>query len=70
MAVDDTLARLLRETLERVAPPKGYETLRQKLVNNRPTRDPPTIRESPENTRRWHTAAFNSRAVPGDLARR
>jgi hypothetical protein len=51
MIQSSSLAQLLRETLDKVTPPEGYAALRDRLVQIRPTGAPPTIRESPENTR-------------------
>jgi len=50
-----TIVDLLRETLDRVAPPKWYQALRERLARSGITREPPTIVESPENTRRFTT---------------
>ncbi len=44
-----SLAQLLRESLDKVTPPRGYEALRARLVNSRPSRELPTVKESPEN---------------------
>ena len=43
------LYKLLRETLDKTTPPKGYGALRNRLLKNRPLRDIPTIKVSPEN---------------------
>jgi len=52
MAVSSDLSELLRATLEKVAAPDSYNSLREKLINIKPTREPPIIKESPENIRR------------------
>ena len=49
MAKHNDLAGLLRTNLNSVPVPSGYELFRQKLISIRPDRDPPTIKESPEN---------------------
>jgi hypothetical protein len=43
------LAELLRADLDRIPVPEGYEGFRKILEDNKPTRKPPIIRESPEN---------------------
>lgn len=49
MADHNDLAGLLRTNLDTVPVPDDYELLRQRLISIRPHRDPPTIKESPEN---------------------
>jgi hypothetical protein len=46
------LADLLLKNLESMPKPEGYEKLRDMLSKNKPTREPPIIKESPENSRR------------------
>ena len=49
MASYDTLGELLGATLENVKPPENYHSLRERLISIRPSREPPKIKESPEN---------------------
>jgi hypothetical protein len=51
MAASGKLVDLLRSNLETVEQPANYQKLRQKLSAIKPTRQPPTIKESPENVR-------------------
>jgi hypothetical protein len=51
MAGSSAVSELLRANLENVTVPDSYELLREKLMNIKPTREPPTIKESPENSR-------------------
>ena len=52
MARSSAIADLLRAGLEKVETPKNYGSLRDKLMDIKPTSQPPIIRESPENKRR------------------
>ncbi len=45
------LGELLRDNLAQVQQPKNYELLRSKLASIKPNREPPKIKESPENMR-------------------
>ena len=50
MAISSALADLLRENLDKVQAPDSYDSLHEKLKTIRPTREPPIIKESPENS--------------------
>jgi hypothetical protein len=52
MAISSALSELLRTNLDKVEVPQGYESFRSKLQNIQTTREPPAVKESPENTRR------------------
>ena len=60
MAASPGLAALLRESLANLANLKGSQntqkqkddSLRTSLDKIKPTREPPTVKESPENTRK------------------
>jgi hypothetical protein len=53
-----SLADLLQESLDKVEPPKTYETLREKLKSSQPSRQPPVVKQSPENIRRvWSSTS-------------
>jgi hypothetical protein len=43
-------ADMLRAVLDQLPVPEGYDTLRETLRRIQPERDPPKIRQSPENT--------------------
>ena len=50
-----SLAEILRENLEGVEKPEGYDELRQTLARNRPKKPPLQVSESPENEK-WAQA--------------
>jgi hypothetical protein len=50
MAVSRALTDFLQDNLNKVEPPKGYDSLLQKLMNTRPTHATPAIKQSPENS--------------------
>jgi hypothetical protein len=43
------LVKLLQARLDKCQRPDNYDSLFEKLINNRPTLEPPTVKESPEN---------------------
>jgi hypothetical protein len=43
------LAGLLQSNLSTVPKPSDYESFRQQLIKMRPDREPPMVKESPEN---------------------
>jgi hypothetical protein len=50
MAVSRTFTNLLEQNLKKVRPPSEYETLRQKLMESRPSHKAIPIKQSPENS--------------------
>ena len=52
MAVSRQLTDLIEENLSKVTAPSSYATLRQKLMESKPTHAAPAIKQSPENTLR------------------
>jgi hypothetical protein len=52
MAASGKLVDLLRSNLELVTEPSSYHKLRGKLSTIKPVRQAPSIKESPENTRK------------------
>jgi hypothetical protein len=50
MAVSRALTDFLQDNLSKVQPPKGYDSLLEKLMNTRPTHTAPAIKQSPENS--------------------
>lgn len=47
MAISSALSALLRTNLDKVEVPQGYKSLRSKLKDIKPTREPPAVKESP-----------------------
>jgi len=56
MAVSRALTGFLQENLNKVPPPKGYDSLLQKLQKMRPTHTAPAIKQSPENSHKIESA--------------
>jgi hypothetical protein len=56
MAASGNLVKLLKSNLSNVPAPDNYGKLRDKLMNIQPSREAPTIKESPENARRFGTS--------------
>jgi len=53
---NDSLADFLQQSLEKIEPPKTYDALREKLRNIQTNRQPPVVKQSPENERRvWRS---------------
>jgi len=50
MAISRELASLLQDNLDKVDEPPGYAALRKKLMESRPKRTAPAIKQSPENS--------------------
>jgi hypothetical protein len=50
MAAAPIHVEMLRAILDQLPVPEGYDTLRDTLSRIQPERDPPKIRQSPENT--------------------
>lgn len=50
MAVSRALTEFLQENLDKVTVPSSYASLRQKLMQSRPTHTAPAIKQSPENS--------------------
>jgi hypothetical protein len=50
MAVSPALSEFLQENLDKVTVPSSYASLRQKLMQSRPTHTAPAIKQSPENS--------------------
>jgi hypothetical protein len=51
--VTKALVDLLDANLDRLNEPKDYQSIRQKMKSIRTNRKPPSIKQSPENSRRW-----------------
>jgi hypothetical protein len=52
MAVSRELTNFLQNNLSKVTVPSSYDSLLEKLMNTRPARTPPAIKQSPENSLR------------------
>jgi hypothetical protein len=50
MAVSPALTDFLQDNLNKVQAPSSYASLRQKLMESRPTHTAPAIKQSPENS--------------------
>ena len=50
MAVSPALTALLQENLDKVTEPSSAASLRQKLMQSRPTHTAPAIKQTPENS--------------------
>ncbi len=50
MAISRELSTSLQENLNKVDVPNSYASLRQKLMQSRPTHTAPAIKQSPENS--------------------
>ena len=51
--VTKALVDLLDENLRKLDKPKDYQLIRQQMMSIRTNREPPSIKQSPENSRRW-----------------
>jgi hypothetical protein len=49
MRDSSAMSRRLQKRLDKVPAPPDYESLRDKLINSRPTLEPLIVKESPEN---------------------
>jgi hypothetical protein len=50
MAVSPALTEFLQENLNKVTAPSSYDSLRQKLMESKPTHKASAIEQSPENS--------------------